>query len=289
MDDLEKRKLELEIAEMSRPMWSRPAFITPVIAAVLSIGLGYFSGWFEIQSKQLKLDRSTLQKEVDDFRFEKSRIQKEIGDLHIRVASTQAESNTIKTQLGDANNQLRDVTNKSETAGKALDEAKEELRGVAKKNVEANAKLAEARADLGHMNEQLLEIKNKNELANSELTAAKIQLANELASRRKERQGYHASVVRIKKELAQGRLRGKGAARMQAELVRLEASLASSESAEQSSKERVKKVFGIPEQSLDEWEQEVKRQIMKTEDVDDDGCFIAKEGIDKGKQFCLNY
>lgn len=93
---LEIKKLEFEIAELARPVWRKPAFLTPVFAAILTILVGQYTGWFNVQLTKLENKKFELQKEIDGFQAEKKRITDEnaslrtqLADLETKIASDQ--------------------------------------------------------------------------------------------------------------------------------------------------------------------------------------------------------
>jgi hypothetical protein len=70
-ESLIARKLELEISDLERPVWKKPTFITPLFAALLSIALGHYSGWFNVQLTKLENKKYELNKEIENFEKEK--------------------------------------------------------------------------------------------------------------------------------------------------------------------------------------------------------------------------
>lgn len=119
-DELNKKKLELEIAELVRPIWQRPAFITPVIAALLSVMLAYFSGWFDVQLTRLSNQRHDLEQDIAKFQREKSEIQGQVDALR-------KELTDIKSKLDAANTELKDVKQKLDVTNRELKDAKDKL------------------------------------------------------------------------------------------------------------------------------------------------------------------
>ncbi len=71
LECLEYRKLELEILELRKSFWQKPGFLVPFLAALMSLGLGHFSGWFDVQTKLLEIKRYELNKDIASFKQEK--------------------------------------------------------------------------------------------------------------------------------------------------------------------------------------------------------------------------
>jgi septal ring factor EnvC (AmiA/AmiB activator) len=103
---LSKRKLELEIAELARPIWQRPAFITPVIAAALSVMLAYFSGWFDVQLTRLSNRRDSLERDIAKFQMDKSEIQTEVNALQEELKGAKNKINLANEEIKMAKVQL---------------------------------------------------------------------------------------------------------------------------------------------------------------------------------------
>ena len=67
-DELERKKLDLEIQELERKWWQRPAYLSillPVVIAALTVLAGILSGYFNQERKQLTRDIQALKKEKD--------------------------------------------------------------------------------------------------------------------------------------------------------------------------------------------------------------------------------
>ena|SRR6266487_10712 len=65
-EDLELRKLELEIRDLERHWWERPVYLSiliPIVLATLTFFAGMMSGYFDRERMQLKRDNQTLKTE----------------------------------------------------------------------------------------------------------------------------------------------------------------------------------------------------------------------------------
>lgn len=70
-EELELKKIELEIKELGRPFWKKSGFLVPFFAALISVALGHYSGWFDVQTKQLEIKRASLNDDIKSFQKEK--------------------------------------------------------------------------------------------------------------------------------------------------------------------------------------------------------------------------
>src|SRR5262245_48890613 len=75
---LEQRKLELGNADLGRPRSKRPAMVTPRVAALVSIALGYYTGWCDVQSKRLENQRSALKLDIDEFTKNRNTVERQV-------------------------------------------------------------------------------------------------------------------------------------------------------------------------------------------------------------------
>lgn len=74
-EELERRKLELEIAELRKPLWLRPAYVgvsLPIVLSILAFLSALLSGYFDreraalrVEIKQLVEHRDSLKRERD--------------------------------------------------------------------------------------------------------------------------------------------------------------------------------------------------------------------------------
>lgn len=75
-EELDRRKLELEIAELHKPLWLRPAYLgvaLPIVLSILAFLSALLSGYFDreraalrVEIKQLVENRDSLKRERDD-------------------------------------------------------------------------------------------------------------------------------------------------------------------------------------------------------------------------------
>jgi hypothetical protein len=86
--ELERRKLQLEIAELERPWWRKPpslALFLPLVAALLSIIVGWRTGFFDNQRLVLEAQRHDLASQTRELRLEERGLQGKKAELTEQV------------------------------------------------------------------------------------------------------------------------------------------------------------------------------------------------------------
>jgi len=81
---LELRKLALQIADLERPWWKRPAYILaalPTLLAIVALSVAFFNGFFSAQLTKLENQRHDLEAQVTEFEEKKSVIINEIRTM----------------------------------------------------------------------------------------------------------------------------------------------------------------------------------------------------------------
>ncbi len=66
--DLELEKLKLEIRELQRPIWRRPAFLgafVPLMLAVIGLASTVFTGYFDERMAALRDQRKELEQVIE--------------------------------------------------------------------------------------------------------------------------------------------------------------------------------------------------------------------------------
>lgn len=109
LDKLQRHKLALEIADLRRPAWLKPAMVTPIVAAVMSIALGHFSGWFDLQSTRLENQRFELTRDIEKFENERKRSERELKTAQRELKTEQDKLRAVSDQLGLAQKELSEM------------------------------------------------------------------------------------------------------------------------------------------------------------------------------------
>jgi sensor domain CHASE-containing protein len=76
-EELELRKLELEIRDLSRPPWLRAVYLAallPALLAVLTFVSAWLSGYFDRERIRLKQETSQLRSDRDALKAEKTQL-----------------------------------------------------------------------------------------------------------------------------------------------------------------------------------------------------------------------
>ena len=146
MAELQARKLDLEIKELSRPWWQRPAYLSvlfPLFVGILAVFVAYNRGFFDTEAALLELKRERLQREVDIFTTERDRLitdnknlKQKNDDLNAererlladqkrlidQVASVESERNALSGQLSliTLRMNIKELSNAFDTKGSTL-------------------------------------------------------------------------------------------------------------------------------------------------------------------------
>ena len=100
MAELQARKLDLEIKELSRPWWQKPAFLSalfPLFIGALAVFVAYNRGFFDTQAALLELKRERLQRDVDTFTAERNRLITDNKNLLQKNTDLTAEREQLLT------------------------------------------------------------------------------------------------------------------------------------------------------------------------------------------------
>ena len=122
-EDLEKEKLRLEIAELNRQWWKKPAYIAavfPTLLALTTLVYGFANGYFQASFIKLDNQKHTLQKEIDGFNEEKVALTKQNELLKNEQKETQAFVKKLRDDIvrledwcAPENRELREKTIRS--------------------------------------------------------------------------------------------------------------------------------------------------------------------------------
>ena len=103
MAERQVRKLDLEIKELSRPWWQKPAFLSalfPLFVGVLAVFVAYNRGFFDTQAALLELKRERLQRDVETFTTERNRLITDNKNLLQKNAELTAERGRLLADQG---------------------------------------------------------------------------------------------------------------------------------------------------------------------------------------------
>jgi septal ring factor EnvC (AmiA/AmiB activator) len=97
---LERKKLALEIADLERPWWKRPAYVLAALPTMLAFGtllVGAFSGYFQAAYTKLENQRRDLEAQVKEFETKRD-------ELHQKLTALENEKNELENQVTEGRN-----------------------------------------------------------------------------------------------------------------------------------------------------------------------------------------
>ena len=116
---LELQKLELEIKELARPIWRRPAFLgafLPLMLAIVGLASSVFTGFFDQRMAALREERQQLTLEIKDKKAEiESKDMKLIKlEDQIRDSVDQFKISVTEREIGKLLPSIRDYNDECE-------------------------------------------------------------------------------------------------------------------------------------------------------------------------------
>ncbi len=120
-EELERKKIELEIKDLERPFWKRPVYVLaalPTLLAVVTLSVGLFNGYFSASLTKLENQKHDLEVEVKQFQArrtelhtENEELRKEKGTLEARIKQLQMTSEGQVTILEKKRLELEEISN----------------------------------------------------------------------------------------------------------------------------------------------------------------------------------
>lgn len=133
IQDLQRDKLLLEIRQLRRPYWYSSGFLGVVAATILAIATlstGYFTGFFDVESRRLELERTVLTKDVGEFRVRKRVLEDSLGRLDSLFNVVLDSVVTLEDAREGLLVILESQTDSLETREIALAELRDDLLGI---------------------------------------------------------------------------------------------------------------------------------------------------------------
>jgi|GEM_PF-3508746 len=115
--ELQARKLDLEIKELSRPWWQKPAYLSvlfPLFVGVLAVIVAYNRGFFDTQTALLELRRERLQRDIDTFTAERERLLTDNKNLRQKNVDLTTERERLLADQKNLRDQTADLTTERE-------------------------------------------------------------------------------------------------------------------------------------------------------------------------------
>jgi len=98
-EELERKKIELEIKDLERPFWKRPVYVLaalPTILAVVTLSVGLFNGYFSASLTKLENQKHDLEAQVKDFEAKRD-------ELHSENEQLKTEKESLEVKIADLN------------------------------------------------------------------------------------------------------------------------------------------------------------------------------------------
>jgi hypothetical protein len=109
-EDLEREKLQLEIAELKRRWWRRastlasflPSLTVAVLGTLLGVGVGWWTGFFDIQRMDLSAQRHNLEAQTRDLKAEEKGLIGKRAELLGQVSQLETERDAARNERDKA-------------------------------------------------------------------------------------------------------------------------------------------------------------------------------------------
>jgi len=130
-EELERKKIELEIKDLERPFWKRPVYVLAALPTLLAVGtlsVGLFNGYFsasltkldnqkhdvEAQIKDFEAKRDELHTENERLKTEKASVEQKIAELgktfSVKVEGLEQKRSDLERHNNDLSAQTNDLT-----------------------------------------------------------------------------------------------------------------------------------------------------------------------------------
>lgn len=107
-EELEKEKLLLEIAELRRPWWRKPAHLYTLLA-IGSLGVAFVTGQFQANSTRLDTEKAILAYKKEEFELKRDSLHKELEQAVSERENYRAQLNGVTQQLVSTKQELTAV------------------------------------------------------------------------------------------------------------------------------------------------------------------------------------
>jgi hypothetical protein len=96
---LEAEKLKLEIAELKRSAWVKPAVMIPIVATLVTLGISWGLGVFDVERKRIEVSATELQ-------IRRERLTDDVAKLEKDQQNLEQAKTGLRTQISDLQKQL---------------------------------------------------------------------------------------------------------------------------------------------------------------------------------------
>lgn len=101
-EELERKKIELEIKDLERPFWKRPTYILsalPTILAIIGLLYGFANGYFSATSAKLEAQKLKLETDISKFETTKKELNEENEKVGKENENLRKEKGTVEGQV----------------------------------------------------------------------------------------------------------------------------------------------------------------------------------------------
>lgn len=128
--ELELKKLALEIAELERPWWRRPAYILaalPTLLAVAALSVGFLNGFFSAQLTKLDNQKFALEQQIKEFESRRDQLHQQNDQLSAQLENLKKEiaiKDAIAAAIPDqqVKKRIMELALKDKDFGKCMDQ-----------------------------------------------------------------------------------------------------------------------------------------------------------------------
>jgi len=116
---LQRRKLQAEIEEIGKPLYKRTGFwaaMAPVALAVFAFGVSSFTGWFDVQRKELQAERKILEYDTKKLTELKNKLEVEKDDLEKKTGALAAKEEKLIGKVAALTDELERLQLRRELA-----------------------------------------------------------------------------------------------------------------------------------------------------------------------------
>jgi hypothetical protein len=96
---LEFEKLKLEIADLRRSAWFKPAVMIPIVATLVTLGISWGLGVFDVERKRIEVSATELE-------IRRERLTDDVAKLEKDQQSLEQAKTGLRTQISDLQKQL---------------------------------------------------------------------------------------------------------------------------------------------------------------------------------------
>ncbi|HEX8174975.1 MAG TPA: hypothetical protein VF543_07635 [Pyrinomonadaceae bacterium] len=98
---LELKKLQLEIKDLERPFWKRPAYVLaalPTLLAVITLSVGFINGYFSAQLTKLENQRHDVEVQIKDFEAKRDVLSKQYEAVKIEAEKARQDLENVQIE-----------------------------------------------------------------------------------------------------------------------------------------------------------------------------------------------